>query len=148
MSTLTHFVFYRLLFLLWLIAWVLVSPLFHIHTLDVQEDRSLFALFLVHTVYSPDLPGEYSPPSSIDKAGTQNNQGSFSTHFAHYSEESLTSIIEDDSKWRKGMEAVPQLDFSAVEHFQAKSTQYVTPYLIFPQFIRLASLRAPPSVSV
>lgn len=39
---------------LWLILWVLTLPLFHIHT--TAEARQGVA----HTVFSPDLPGEYS----------------------------------------------------------------------------------------
>ena len=38
----------------WLVLWILTVPLFHIHT--VSETRQ----GLPHTVFSPDLPGEYS----------------------------------------------------------------------------------------
>ena len=150
MSKLIHPAFFRLFFLPWLVTWVLITPLFHIHTLDIQEDRSFFKLFLVHTVFSPDLPGEYSPQSTVHQAGTPNNQGTFSTHFAHYSEESFSLISEDDSKSEKGIEAVLQARFSPLKHFRLKSGRYVIPNLVSPHLMLLASsasLRAPPSVS-
>jgi len=128
MSKLIHPVYFRLFVLPCLVTLVLITPLFHIHTLDIQEDRSFFKLFIAHTVFSPDLPGEYSPQSTVHQAGTLNNQGTVSTHFAHYSEESFSLISEDDSKWEKGIKA-----------------SHVSPHLML-----LASsvpLRAPPSVS-
>ena len=149
MSKLIHPVFFRLFFLQWLVTWVLITPLFHIHTLDIQEDRSFFKLFLVHTVFSPDLPGEYSPQSTVHQAGTPNNQGTFSTHFAHYSEESFTFISEDDSKWEKRIEA-SQAHLSPLKHFRLKSGRYVIPNPVSPHLMLLASsvsFRAPPSVS-
>ena len=147
MSKLIHPVFSRLFFLQWLVTWVLIIPLFHIHTLDIQEDRSFFKLFLVHTVVSPDLPGEYSPQSTVHQAGTPNNQGTFSTHFAHYSEESFSFISEDDSEWVKRIGGFPS---SPLNHFRLKSGRYVIPNLVSPHLMLLASsvsFRASPSVS-
>ena len=149
MSKLIHPVFFHLFLLPWLVTWALITPLFHIHTLDIQEDRSFFKLFLVHTVFSPDLPGEYSPQFTVHQAGTPNNQGTFSTHFAHYSEESFSLISEDDSKWEKRFEA-SQAQFSPLKHFRLKSGRYVIPNLVSPHLMLLASsisFRAPPSVS-
>jgi hypothetical protein len=71
MSKLIHTTSLRLFFLPWMVTWVLITPLFHIHSLDVQEDRVFSDIFLAHTVFSPDLPGEYSPQSTVHQAGTQ-----------------------------------------------------------------------------
>ena len=149
MSKLIHPVYFRLFVLPCLVTWVLITPLFHIHTLDIQEDRSFFKLFIAHTVFSPDLPGEYSPQSTVHQAGTLNNQGTVSTHFAHYSEESFSLISEDDSKWEKGIKA-SQGRLAPLKHFRLKSGRYVIPNLVSPHLMLLASsvpLRAPPSVS-
>ena len=140
----------RLFFLPWMVTWVLITPLFHIHTLDVQEDRDFSETFLVHTVFSPDLPGEYSPQSIVHQAGTQKNQDAFSTHFSHYSEETIGLFSEDDSKQGKRVELVSQARSFPPKNFLLKSGRYVILGLVFPPFMQLASsvfLRAPPSVS-
>ena len=43
----------------WTIAWVTATPLFHIHLPDIF-DRKADQIGVVHTVLSPDLPGEFS----------------------------------------------------------------------------------------
>ena len=49
----------RVVVLTWLILWVITVPLFHVHVPDVIKGPvSLFG-GLPHTVFSPDLPGEY-----------------------------------------------------------------------------------------
>ena len=142
---------FRLHVLPWLVTCVLITPLFHVHTLDVQEDRSFSRIFLVHTVFSPDLAGEYSPQSTVPQDRTQNDQEAFSTHFAHYSEGTFTLISENDLKREKGLEPVLQAHFSPPKHLQLNAGQYVIPDLISPPFalsVSSFSLRAPPSASV
>jgi hypothetical protein len=150
MSKLIHPTSFRLFFLPWMVAWVLMTPLFHIHTLDVQEDRCFSQIFLVHTVFSPDLAGEYSPQSTVRQAGTQENQYAFSAHFSHYSEETIGLFSEDDSKQKKGIEPAAQAHFFPPKDFLLNGGRYVIPNLVLPSFMLLASsvsLRAPPSVS-
>src|SRR5262249_20800814 len=53
---------------------------------------------LTHTVFTPDLPGEYSDQSSIDQTETQKHQGAWSTHFLHYSEEALSLLSKAPSR--------------------------------------------------
>ena len=53
----------RLLILAWLIAWISTVPLFHIHIPDTSDRWSALQSGGVHTVLTPDLPGEYAPPS-------------------------------------------------------------------------------------
>jgi hypothetical protein len=139
----------RLFVLSWLVTWVFITPLFHIHTLDVQEDRSFSKIFLVHTVFSADLAGEYSTQSTVQEVGTQKTQDTFSTHFAHYSEGSFSLISENDSKREKGLVPVLQALFSPPKHFPLDSNRHLTPDLVSPPFLLQASsvsLRAPPSV--
>src|SRR5262247_3858327 len=68
----------RLLVLVWVIAWVITVPLFHIHLPDIS-DRLGSQRSVAHTVFSPDLPGEFSRFS--------NNQD----HFTHLSSKVLNS---------------------------------------------------------
>ena len=53
----------RLLILAWLIIWISTVPLFHIHIPDATDRWSALQSGGVHTVLTPDLPGEFCPPS-------------------------------------------------------------------------------------
>ena len=84
---------YRLLVLVWVIAWITTAPLFHIHLPDIS-DRLTSQGGVAHTVFSPDLPGEFTRFS--------NNQG----HCTHLSKKVLNSpelsfIISSVSKDRE-----------------------------------------------
>lgn len=46
----------------WLIFWILTVPLFHIHFPDTTDRWSVLHSSGAHTVFTPDLPGEFSPP--------------------------------------------------------------------------------------
>jgi hypothetical protein len=49
----------RLFTLVWVITWVTTVPLFHTHLPDVNDGLA-GRHGLAHTVFSPDLPGEFS----------------------------------------------------------------------------------------
>jgi len=53
----------QLLTLVWVITWVATVPLFHTHLPDVNDGRASHQ-GLAHTVFSPDLPGEFSRAQS------------------------------------------------------------------------------------
>ena len=50
----------RLFILTWVILWVITVPLFHTHLPDVTYGPASLQGGLAHTVFSPDLPGEFS----------------------------------------------------------------------------------------
>ncbi len=52
----------RLLILLWLVIWMTSVPLFHVHIPDITDRWSALQTGGAHTVFSPDLPGEFSRP--------------------------------------------------------------------------------------
>ena len=52
----------RLLILAWVIIWVTTIPLFHTHLPDIN-DGPTSRQGLAHTVFSPDLPGEFCAAS-------------------------------------------------------------------------------------
>src|SRR5215472_17982889 len=54
----------RLLIVAWLIAWMSTVPLFHIHIPDSTDRWSVLQSGGAHTVFTPDLPGEFSRPFS------------------------------------------------------------------------------------
>src|SRR5262245_15401059 len=45
---------------LWSITWLTTVPLFHIHLPDISSSRQAAQIGVAHTVFSPDLPGEFS----------------------------------------------------------------------------------------
>jgi len=150
MLRLTHFTSLRLFFLPWMVTWVLIAPLFHIHTLDAQEDHSSSPVILAHTVFTPDLAGEYSPQSTVDQAETQGNKAALSTHFSHYSEGTLSLFGKNHSKQDKKTGLVSKSHLLPSKDFLRNGGRYVIPDLVLPPLILLASsvsLRAPPSVS-
>ena len=49
----------RLLVSVWVIIWVTTVPLFHTHLPDISDGQASQG-GVAHTVFSPDLPGEFS----------------------------------------------------------------------------------------
>src|SRR5262249_51116044 len=64
----------RLLILAWTVIWIATVPLFHTHLPDIS-DRAISTGGIAHTVFSPDLPGEFFRFSAA-------NQGPF-THLSN-----------------------------------------------------------------
>lgn len=62
----------RLLLVAWLIFWITTVPLFHIHIPDNANWLSPLQ-GSAHTVFTPDLPGEFSRPSHEDRKGHINH---------------------------------------------------------------------------
>jgi hypothetical protein len=149
MPTLIHPTPIRLVYLPWMVTWVLIAPLFHLHTLDAQEIHRGSSITLAHTVFTPDLPGEYAVQSHGDQTETQKHQGTLATHFLHYSEEALSVFTKAPSR---------QHSLGLIAHSQPlpptdvllTGSRYVGPDLVLPPLLlqqSSVSLRAPPSMS-
>ena len=72
---------WHLLVLVWLLLWITTVPLFHIHLPDTTDRWSLLQSGGAHTVLTPDLPGEYAPPS----------HDSHREHSAHFAPRTVNS---------------------------------------------------------
>lgn len=87
----------RLLILAWLMTWVTTVPLFHIHLPDTTDGPASLQGGLAHTVFSPDLPGEFSRSFNVTHqehfAGVSNRVSN--------SPEFGIALLDDDSKKRK-----------------------------------------------
>jgi len=59
----------RLVIQVWLIAWAATVPLFHIHIPDTTDRWTALHSGGAHTVFTPDLPGEFSPPFHDNQPG-------------------------------------------------------------------------------
>ena len=149
MHKLIHPTSFRLLFLPWMVTWVLVAPLFHIHTLDAQEIHSRSPITIPHTVFTPDLPGEYSFQSPIDQTDTQKHQGALSTHFVHYSEGTLSLFSKAPSRpHTQGL--ISQSHLLPPRDVLLTGGRSVIPDVVLPPLLlqlSSVSLRAPPSLS-
>src|SRR5262250_2029174 len=98
MHKLIHPTSFRLVFLPWMVTWVLVAPLFHFDVLDAQEIHSGSPITLAHTVFTPDLPGEYAVQFPDDQTEPQKHQRALATHFLHYSEDALSLFTKAPSR--------------------------------------------------
>src|SRR5215831_1288682 len=86
----------RLLVSVWVIIWVTTVPLFHTHLPDISDGQASQG-GVAHTVFSPDLPGEFSYFS------TANHHD----QFAHLAKRVLNSpeldfVLSECSKDRQG----------------------------------------------
>lgn len=85
---------WRLLIAAWLIIWVTTLPLFHIHVPDTTDRWSALQSGGAHTVFTKDLPGEFSHP--------------FHDHFGHLSQRVVNSpelgftLLSDTDEGQKG----------------------------------------------
>ena len=92
------------LMLSWVIPWLLSIPLYHIHALNGQENPAHSSSFLPHTLFSGDLPGEYSiGEDGREKAA--HDQQSVQVHFPRYSE--INFDLEDDDGNKSGVQPSP-----------------------------------------
>jgi hypothetical protein len=141
----------RLLALIWLVTWLLTVPLFHIHALDSQESFSRSQVFLTHTVFTPDLPGEYAASTAVHQRGTRGNERTLSSHLPRYSEIAFSLLCEDDETKRKiGIQSIHCAHISSLRPAPLDFVRYVIPQRASPPFLLLASAlpsRSPPFVS-
>jgi hypothetical protein len=79
----------HLLTLAWVITWITTIPLFHTHLPDVNDGLATHQ-GLAHTVFSPDLPGEFSC--------THSNVLHLSTKSQHSPELGFVLSTEDSPK--------------------------------------------------
>ena len=88
---------FSLLILAWLITWVTTVPLFHTHLPDTTDGPAYLQGGLAHTVFSPDLPGEFSRSYNV----------THQEHFFHVSNRVSNSpelgliLLDDASQHRK-----------------------------------------------
>jgi len=89
----------RLLVSVWAITWVTTVPLFHTHLPDISDGQASQG-GVAHTVFSPDLPGEFTRCSNTNHHD----------QFAHLAKRVLNSpeldfVLSECSKDREGKQA-------------------------------------------
>ena len=133
----------RLVLVAWLILWITTAPLFHIHIPDNAHWLSPLQ-GSAHTVFTPDLPGEFSPPSHEDRQG----------HVGHLSQRTVNApelgiaLFKNDRKDQK-IKRLSSLWATAHAPDTLRSCGPVEWSESSPQFLlsqTLPSSRAPPRI--
>jgi hypothetical protein len=118
----------RFLILVWMIAWISTVPLFHIHLPDTSDRWSVLQSGGVHTVVTPDLPGEYAPPSHRNHRDASNQ---IATRLVNSPELGFIVFGEQAKQWEA---------FTIV----ASLSQFRTPPPLHRLAVTFAGSRAPP----
>jgi len=118
----------RLLILLWLIVWITSVPLFHLHLPDLTDRWSTLHSGGVHTVLTPDLPGEYA---SSNHDAHREHSAHFAPRVVNSPELNLVLFGGKTNRWD------PLTVLGALSHVS-------TPSLIFLFSIMSPASRAPP----
>ena len=116
----------RHLIWIWLITWISTVPLFHLHIPDSTDRWSALLSASAHTVLSPDLPGEFTPPSDNRESSAQ-----IGLRAINSPELGFTLIGEH----AKSIDSLAVLD---------SLTPFRAPPLLAPFALALAHSRAPP----
>jgi hypothetical protein len=133
----------RLLVSVWVITWVTTIPLFHTHLPDIF-DQQASQNGVAHTVFSPDLPGEFSRFSSTNHHD----------QFAHLSSRVLNSpeldfVLSECSKDREGKQPSVFSILCCLPNRPLLPTAAIESRAIPPGLLVLAGRqgpRAPPSI--
>ncbi|MCW5797329.1 MAG: hypothetical protein KIT40_02425 [Nitrospira sp.] len=134
---------------MWIVSWLLAIPLFHIHALDVQEIPLSSNSFLAHTVFSGDLPGEYT--SGFEQHSASDSQRTVESHYPRYREIDFVTFVEADDDIERGPGNQPLLYDEWNCRFLLSATDKT---LIFERsaspplrYLSSVASRAPPSMS-
>src|SRR5215831_300701 len=92
----------RPLVLAWTVIWIATVPLFHTHLPDIS-DRAISTGGIAHTVFSPDLPGEFFRFS----AASQGPSTHLSNRALHAPELGFVFSSEDPNDREVGDSSVP-----------------------------------------
>ena len=99
---------WHLLILAWLIMWITTAFLFHIHIPDVTDDWSSLHSGGAHTVFTPDLPGEFFHPYHDSRHGPATH---LSQRIVHSPE--LDFDLFDDDRKAKELKSLANLHSSS-----------------------------------
>ena len=102
MHSLSRYLQPRLLLKAWLNAWVATLTLFHIHIPDTTDEWSALKSGGAHTIFTPDLPGEYSH-TFLDRQHQQQHSSHFSERGVNSPEFGIAALDETDDRKGKGV---------------------------------------------
>ena len=135
----------RLLILTWLIMWVTTAPLFHTHLPDSTEGPASLHGGLAHTVFSPDLPGEFSRSPHVTH---QDQRAQVSTRASNSPELDFVLSSEDSKSRKMGQPSILTVT-CCLPHRSFLSNSVLESCAIhrrLPGFAALHGPRAPPFI--
>jgi hypothetical protein len=134
----------RVLVLAWLITWATAFPLFHVHVPDTTDRWSILQSGGAHTVFTPDLPGEYSHPFHDNQP---EHSSHLSTRVVNSPELAIAATNETDDRKVKPLQVLSAL-YGLPDTIPLVSLFFTylanPPYLL--TFQAISATRAPPSV--
>ena len=134
---------WRVLILAWLITWVTTVPLYHIHVPDITDRWSALQSGGAHTVFTPDLPGEFSHPF-------RDNAGEHASHLSprgvNSPELGIAVFAEPDDRKVKGLHISLGVPFHFPDTLLRQSTACAFPGKLrqLQPLLAVFSPRAPP----
>ena len=145
---------FRALPVLWLILWMLVIPLFHVHPDADQRDGKQVGAF--HTIFTPALDGEYRHPAHAHDAPMIQPLGfPFLNAYAGLLSHpelgfSFLSSSPDNQLAEQALvnRLLTEFDINLLTRPCASHSQDVSPAPIIILFANSLPDRAPPAVSV
>src|SRR5262245_19649921 len=136
---------WRLLILAWLIAWITSIPLFHIHIPDTTDRWSALQSGGAHTVLTPDLPGEFSPPIHHNQQG---HSGHLSQRGVNSPELGIALFDEKSDNREAKMRSILSLPYRFADAPLLPSVLFEVPWPHWKPHLSQAfsAARAPPRV--
>ena len=133
-----------LLVFAWLTFWIITVPLFHIHFPDTTDRWSVLHSSGAHTVFTPDLPGEFSPPFHNTHRGASTHIGPRGVN----SPELGIALFDDKSKkWKNQQTLDAHSRFRDTPLHPSTVFASPQPYPILHLFQPFSAPRGPPSLS-
>lgn len=134
---------WRLVILVWMIIWITIIPLFHVHIRDTTDNWSILKSGGAHTVLTPDLPGEFARPSHDSDEGPRGHlmqRGVNSPELGFV----LSNGESNDHKVRDSSFLSSSYDFLDVITSPTSAFSFTTHTTRFHRYERFPSFRGPP----
>lgn len=132
-----------------MVSWLVAIPLFHIHALDLQEFSLRSDILLAHSLFSGDLPGEYTWAS---QHGTLDEQRTVANHYLRYSEIDFVILEEENDNTKREIQLQPRSLYllePQISLLPESVGELTFEAVAFPLLLYLSSVpsRAPPATS-
>src|SRR5262245_55482272 len=133
----------RILILVWLAIWVSTLPLFHVHVPDSTDNWSILQSGGAYTVFSPDLPGEYSHRFHNKQ---QRHSSHVSKRAVNSPEMGITTLSEPDDRKVKALHVLGAQSIFQATLLQSRDVLASPEKFHQLHLFQFLSSRAPPQI--
>ena len=134
----------RLLICCWVVGWVTTVPFFHLHVPDKTDYWSTLHSGGAHTVFSPDLPGEFCHPYN-DTSGKHSNH--LSRRVVNSPELGIALYEEERKEKSCNASHIPSC-FDKIPELQCSFHELPREHRYSRVYAALPTSRAPPRIDV